>query len=152
MRLVELAIAVAVMAGCAAQGPTDSPSPAGSASPTARPRPTELCAAIGQLQEDIGDFRQLRFRSGNAGLMALRHASIEFSYEAVADLAPPGRAALVNALGDAVTTLGLAVEDYRTTDRLSAAEAYVRRSTDALARATRALKNAVRCGVRPRSS
>jgi hypothetical protein len=138
-----------LLAGCTSLGPSDGPSPDASLDASGRPRPRDLCLAIEQLQEDIGDFRELRIRPEAKTNMLLRFGSIQFSAESVLDLTPDARDQLANDLQDAVTTLGLSVEDYRTTDRPGEAEAYVRRSTDAVGRATRALRNAVGCG-RPR--
>jgi hypothetical protein len=142
-----LAVLLLVLAGCTAGAETPPPSglPDGSLeSPLVAMDPV-LCGALDRVGKELRDVRDTRLRRAVGDLLQRRFEDIRVMTNEVDRVATYELAAHLNSLWDAVTQLGLAVEDYRTTDQPSEAVSYIRRSITQLQRTLTRFRRAASC-------
>jgi hypothetical protein len=134
------------LAGCTAGAGTPTPSfPPGSLeSPLVAMDPV-LCDALDRVGKELRDVRDTRLRRQVGDLLQRRFEDIRVMAIEVDRVAPYELAAHLNQLWDAVWQLGLAVEDYRTTNNLSEAADYIRRSQVQLQRTLTRFRRAASC-------
>jgi hypothetical protein len=146
-RTVTWLIALLVMlGGCGAGAETPLPSgPLGSfESPLIEMDPV-LCDALDRVSKELRDVRDTRLRRSVGDLLQRRFEDIRVMANEADRVAPYELAAHLNSMWDAVTQLGLAVEDYRTTNNPAEAIAYIRRSITQLQRTLTRFRRAASC-------
>lgn len=111
-----------------------------------------LCDSLGNMVVEFGDMRLVKLRVTGREDLRRRRAElqrqfddVDVVFDDVTQRAPDVLERQLNAFADAERNLGLAVEDYLTTDRVSDAEAHVKKALNAFARALRDLRAAAGC-------
>jgi hypothetical protein len=139
-------VLLTVLAGCTAGAGTPVPTaPAGSfESPVVAMDPV-LCDALDRVGKELRDVRETRLRRTQRDLLQRRFEDIRVMTDEVERIAPYELGPHLNVLWDMVWQLGLAVEDYRTTNQPAEAEGYIRRSITALQRALTRFRRAASC-------
>ena len=150
-RSLTLAVLVlVVVAGCgggvAPTGPGTTGAPTASAPPLGE---AELAVCDGTVRMDDGVTRLegLRVRRGSANDLASALDLVLEGQRLVLDYAPGRMRRQVRTLGFAVTNLTIAVEGFRTADRLEAAASTIRRRTTAMRRALDSFRSWVGCSA-----
>jgi hypothetical protein len=121
-----------------------SPGPGESVFPSVEVDPI-LCEDLRQVQEELRDLRQTRIRRGIGELLQRRFEDIRVMTDEVDNVTPYELESHLNPLWDAVLQLGLAVEDYRTTNNPGEAVNYIRRSGTQLQRVLTRFRRAAGC-------
>jgi len=142
---IAVGLAAIVLTGCSAQ---QGPRPTRSADPSASPiieTDAPFCGALDVLQSEHMILREIRLRPANRGALDDQFDQLDIAWQDVRDAAPRGMAEQLDALDWAVIDLGLAVEDYTTTDRFEQAADHVLRRDITFARAIARLRARTTC-------
>jgi hypothetical protein len=128
--------------GTAGPGSTISPS---SSAPVLTEDELAACDGTLRMAQGVAQLRSVRLRRGATGHLTSALDLITEGQRLVVDYAPGRMRTRVRTLGFAVTNLTIAVEDFRTTDRVDAAASNVKRRTTALRRAIDSFRTWVGC-------
>ena len=135
---------VVVLAGCGSGGAPTSPvasTTVGSLDPSASPLPSldiediAVCQATLRMEDGLVRLRAVKLRQGARNRLEQAHQSILTGYDALLLHAQRDMRTRLRTLGLAITNIALAVEDFRTTDRIDVAAANVRRASTQLGKA-----------------
>lgn len=150
-----LAMSLAVtLAGCGSSGAPASPvasASVGSPDPSASPVPSldvediAVCQATRKMEDGLVRLRAVKLRQGARNRLDQALQSILTGHDAVLLHAQRDMRARLRTLGLAVTNMTLAVEDFRTTNRIDVAAANVRRSGTQLVRAVDSFQRWLGC-------
>lgn len=134
-----------LVAGCE---PGGGPGPQRTIDPSASPiidTEDEFCAALDELESEHERLRQIRLRPGNRQALDDRYDELDLAWDDVRRVAPRGMEVQIRAMDWAVIDLGLAIEDYRTTNRPDDAAAHVLRRDIGFDRAIARLRARTDC-------
>ena len=127
-RIIALTAALAglvLLAGCDG-GPAKTPRP--SLDPSASPiieTDADFCEALDVLEAEHVILRQIRLRPQNRNELDDQFEQVQIAWQDMTRVAPRGMKAQLDAMRWAVIDLGIAIEDYTTTDRLAEAADHV---------------------------
>jgi hypothetical protein len=134
-----------LIVGCElGQGPAPSPSVDPSASPIIETE-SEFCVALDELESEHQVLREIKLRPGTRDALDHQFEEVDIAWDELQRVAPRGMRDQLDALSWAVIDLGLAVEDYTTTDHLAAAADHVLRMDIAFDRAIGRLRARTTC-------
>lgn len=142
-------LAVLALVGCdtggvAPTGPVATDAPTSSVSPLGEPE-LAVCDGIVRMTQGVTRLEGVRIRRGAAGSLETALDLVLEGQSLVLDYVPGRLRRQVRTLGFAVSNLIIAVEGFRTTNRIEAAAATIRRRTTALRRAIDQFRSQVGC-------
>jgi hypothetical protein len=108
-----------------------------------------VCDGTLRMAQGASRLRSVRIRHGAADRLTSAMDLITEGQQLIVEYAPGPMRTRVRTLGFAVTNLVIAVEDFRTTDRIDAAATNVKRRTTALRRAIDTFRASVGCPGEP---
>lgn len=125
MALLALAGLLSLIAGCDI-GPARTPRP--SVDPSASPiieTDADFCEALDVVEGEHAILRRIRLRPTNRRELDDQFEQLRIAWQDLLPVAPRGMKAQLDALRWAVIDLGIAIEDYATTDKLAEAADHV---------------------------